>query len=205
MNIKECFEILELKLDATQKEVQKAYRIIMMATHPDKVQGDPKLKIIAERRAKEINGAREEIVAYLKDRYSEDNRDRIIIGGGESYGKVSDFFDENCSLSGAGGSFHLDLYMAYRAWCTDKGLKAVSIDDLDNALQAQPLVPIRKNTKGIDSIFWPGIEISKAWWFDDLDDPWNHDPHDDGMPKEFPEPKEYADVDDDDDLGEVVF
>ena len=64
MDIKECFEILELKLDATLDQVKKAYKKIMMVCHPDKVQGDPKLKIIAEQRTKEINGAREEVIAY---------------------------------------------------------------------------------------------------------------------------------------------
>lgn len=205
MNIKECFEILEIKVDATKEEVNKAYRIIMMATHPDKIQGDPRLKAIAEEEAKEINIAREELVVYLNERRSNDKQDRITIEGGEDYGKVSDFFDENCICNGAGGSYHLDLYMVYRDWCSDKGLKTVSVDDLYKALDALKLVSIRKNSNGIDSIYWPGIEISKAWWFDDLDDPWNYDPHDDGMPREFPELKEYADVDDDDDLGEVVF
>ena len=35
MNIKECFEILELRVDATLEQVQKAYRTLMMVCHPD--------------------------------------------------------------------------------------------------------------------------------------------------------------------------
>jgi len=195
---------LELKLDATVDQVKKAYRKLMIVCHPDKVQRDPQLKTIAERRAKEINGAREEIVAYLKERKNDDNQDRIIIGGGESYGKVSDFFNEICRLTGSGGIYHLDVYWAYRLWCTENGLCAVSIDDLDIALQAKSLVPIRKNIKGIESIFWPGIELVDPQYFmsEDFVD---YDLFEDGMPREFPEPKEYADVDDDDDLGEVLF
>jgi curved DNA-binding protein CbpA len=63
MNIKECFDILELKLDAKLEQVKKAYKKLMIVFHPDKVQGDPQLKAIAERRAKEINIAREEVIA----------------------------------------------------------------------------------------------------------------------------------------------
>jgi curved DNA-binding protein CbpA len=63
MNIKECFEILELKLDATKEQVKRAYKKLMIVFHPDKVQGDPQLKASAERRAKEINMAREEVIA----------------------------------------------------------------------------------------------------------------------------------------------
>lgn len=33
----------------------------------------------------------------------------------------------------------------------------------------------------------------------------DYDPFEYGMPKEFPEAEEYLDVDDDDDLGEIVF
>ena len=134
MDIKNCFEILELKLDATMEQVKTAYRKLMMATHPDKFQGNPKLKVIAERRSKEINRAREELFAYHEEPKRDDNQNRIIIGGGESYGKVSEFLNEICRRSGAGGSFHLDLYMVYRDWCTENGLCAVSIDDLDIAL-----------------------------------------------------------------------
>jgi curved DNA-binding protein CbpA len=70
MNIKECFDILELKIDATLDQVKKAYKKLMMLCHPDKVHKDPDLKMIAERRAKEINVAREELVAYLSERKS---------------------------------------------------------------------------------------------------------------------------------------
>ena len=36
MNIKECFEILELKLDATLEQVKKAYKKLMVIFHPDR-------------------------------------------------------------------------------------------------------------------------------------------------------------------------
>ena len=40
MNIKECFDILELKFDATLEQVKKAYKKLMIVFHPDKVQGE---------------------------------------------------------------------------------------------------------------------------------------------------------------------
>lgn len=150
MNIIECFEILELKLDATMEQVKKAYKKLMMVFHPDKVQGDPQLKAIAERRAKEINMAREEVIAYINDCRTKENPHSVNIGGGENYGKVSDFFDENCRLNVSTGSYHLDVYAAYRLWCTENGKRAVSIDDLDRALDALKLAAIRKNIKGIE-------------------------------------------------------
>jgi hypothetical protein len=181
MHIKECFEILELKFDASLEQVKKAYKKLMMAFHPDKFQGDPQLKAIAERKAKEINLAREELIHHYKTNKSNDNPDKIIIQGGENYGKVSDFFTEVCRTTGAGGTYHLDLFMAYRSWRAEKDLDAVSIEDLFRALDALKLVSMRKNINGIDSIFWPGLEISKAWLFDDLDDLWVYDPHDLGI------------------------
>ena len=200
MNIAECFEILELRPDATADDVKTAYKRLMMIFHPDKVQGDPRLKAIAEARSKEINGAREEVIAFLKKGKGGDNQDRIIIGGGESYGKVSDFFDEICSLNGSGGSFHLDLYIAYRAWCAEKGLKVVSVDDLDKALDALKLVAIRKNINGIDSIYWPGIVVIPNYIFY-TDELWADEPLD-----ETPDfPDSLQDADNIDDWGEVIF
>ena len=90
------------------------------------------------------------------------------------------------------------------AWFTKGTPPIVSINDLAIALDALKIVANRKNINGIDSIYWPGIELVNPHYFMS-EDFMNYDPFEDGMPKEFPEAEEYADVDDDDDLGEVVF
>ncbi|MCP4623797.1 MAG: hypothetical protein GY850_09735 [bacterium] len=113
--------------------------------------------------------------------------------------------NEVCRINGAAGAYHMDVFMAYRAWCSKKGLKPLSIGDLDKALDAFDQVAIRTNNNGIDSVFWRGLEISEAWLSDDIFDPTSYDPHEQGMPREFPEPKEYSEMDNDDDLSEVIF
>jgi hypothetical protein len=176
----------------------------MMVFHPDKVQKDPKLKKIAEKRSKEINVAKDELVAHLNQQNQSGKQNRITINGGEGYGKVSDFFREVCHIERNGGSYHLDVYWAYRLWCTDNGLFAVSIDDLDRALDSMKLVANRRNINGVESVYWLGLEVVNPKYLIS-EEFWDYDPFVDGMPKQFPEAKEYADVDDDDDLSEVVF
>ena len=55
------YEILEVPYDATPASIRHAYRTLMSQYHPDKVAklGD-ELKIVAERKSKEINVAYEE-------------------------------------------------------------------------------------------------------------------------------------------------
>ena len=81
---------------------------------------------------------------------------------------------------------------------------AHSINDLKNGLSTF-LVPIPKKLNGIESVYWPTLTISDYWIFSISESTLEYDPFDDGMPREFPEPQRYEDLDDDDDLGEVVF
>lgn len=55
MNYKDYYKILGVKKDASQKEIQKAYRKLAAKYHPDKNQGDK----TAEEKFKEINEANE--------------------------------------------------------------------------------------------------------------------------------------------------
>jgi hypothetical protein len=107
-----------------------------------------------------------------------------------------------CRLSGSGGSYHLDVYLAYRSWCTENGLRAVSIEDLDKALDALHLVANRQNFNGIESVCWLGIELLNDWQPEDF---WSFDPFEDEINRESPQLKEYSEMDEDDDLSEVVF
>ncbi len=50
-----------------------------MVFHPDKVREDPQLKAIAEKKAKEINRANEELIAYLNERKRIEKQKKILI------------------------------------------------------------------------------------------------------------------------------
>lgn len=57
MNIKECYEKLELPPTATEVETRQAYKNLVKSWHPDKFQTDSPMKAYAEERIKIINAA----------------------------------------------------------------------------------------------------------------------------------------------------
>ena len=64
--INRCIEILGLKPNASQEEVNQAYRDLVNVWHPDRFAGNPRLQKKAEEKVKEINAAYE----YIKSFYS---------------------------------------------------------------------------------------------------------------------------------------
>jgi hypothetical protein len=90
--------------------------------------------------------------------------------------------------------------MAYRAWCAEKDLDVVSLDDLFVALDALKLVSGRRKINGIDSIYWSGINVIPDYIFYS-DELWADEPLD-----ETPIlPDSLQDTDDIDDWAEVIF
>ena len=65
MDLKECFEILELNPDASMDEVQQAYKDLVNIWHPDRFATNPRLKEKAERKLKEINRAYATVNSFL--------------------------------------------------------------------------------------------------------------------------------------------
>jgi len=65
MNIKKCFEILELDRDASIAETKQAYKDIVSVWHPDRFSHNPRLKRKAEEKLKEINIAYETLMTHL--------------------------------------------------------------------------------------------------------------------------------------------
>jgi len=57
MDIKRCFEILEIDPGASPEEVKQAYRDLVYFWHPDRVGDDPRRKRKAEEKLKKINEA----------------------------------------------------------------------------------------------------------------------------------------------------
>lgn len=62
--ISRCIEILGLKPNASEEEVNQAYRDLANVWHPDRFVGNPRLQKKAEEKLKEINAAYEYIKSF---------------------------------------------------------------------------------------------------------------------------------------------
>ena len=62
--ISQCSEILGLKPNAPEEEVNQAYRDLAKIWHPDRFVGNPRLQKKAEEKLKEINAAYEYIKSF---------------------------------------------------------------------------------------------------------------------------------------------
>ena len=65
MEIKKCFEILELDPDASVDEAKQAYKDIVNVWHPDRFSHNSRLKEKGEKKLKEVNVAYETVSAFL--------------------------------------------------------------------------------------------------------------------------------------------
>ncbi|MGD0938628.1 MAG: J domain-containing protein [Terracidiphilus sp.] len=63
-----AFHALDLEANAAEAEVRKAYRLLVKVWHPDRFQGDEKLKEAAEAKLKEINSAFEFLTSTTDER-----------------------------------------------------------------------------------------------------------------------------------------
>jgi DnaJ-class molecular chaperone len=68
MDIKKCFEILELDPHASMDEVKQAYKDIVNVWHPDRFSHNPRLKEKAEKKSKEINVAYAAVKSFLSQK-----------------------------------------------------------------------------------------------------------------------------------------
>lgn len=65
MDIKQCFEILEVTPDTTSREIKEAYKDLVTIWHPDKYSNNPRLRQKAENKLKDINVAYETVNSFL--------------------------------------------------------------------------------------------------------------------------------------------
>jgi len=65
VDLKQCFEILELSPDASADEVQQAYKDLVNIWHPDRFAANPRLREKAETKLKEINRAYAVVNSFL--------------------------------------------------------------------------------------------------------------------------------------------
>jgi len=68
MDIKRCFEILEIDADASLDEVNQAYRDLVSIWHPDRFSGNLRLKIKSEDKLKEINEAYKKTISFFSSK-----------------------------------------------------------------------------------------------------------------------------------------
>jgi curved DNA-binding protein CbpA len=68
MDIKRCFEILELRPEASIDEAKQAYKDLVNIWHPDRFSNNPRLEQKAEKKLKEINQAYETLSSFLSSK-----------------------------------------------------------------------------------------------------------------------------------------
>ena len=66
MNLQRCLKILELESPGSIEEAKKAYRDLVRVWHPDRFEGNPRLKQKAEKKLREINLAFNFLREYLQ-------------------------------------------------------------------------------------------------------------------------------------------
>lgn len=70
MNLQQCLKILELENIGTFQEAKRAYKDLVRVWHPDRFQGNPRLKQKADEKLREINLAFTFLSDYLASRPS---------------------------------------------------------------------------------------------------------------------------------------
>lgn len=73
--MKKYYQLLEIDINATTEDVNRAYRDLVMIWHPDKVNiKNPRLREKAEEKMKQLNEARNILLAHIKSKYDERKR-----------------------------------------------------------------------------------------------------------------------------------
>ncbi len=68
MDIKRCFEILEIDAGSSLDEVNQAYRDLVSIWHPDRFSGNIRLQIKSEEKLKEINQAYKKTISFFSSK-----------------------------------------------------------------------------------------------------------------------------------------
>lgn len=68
MDIRQCFDVLELDSNASIDEAKQAYKDMVNIWHPDRFSNNPRLKQKAEDKLKEINEAYEMMQSFLSSK-----------------------------------------------------------------------------------------------------------------------------------------
>jgi hypothetical protein len=204
MNLVECYQCLGLKPFATIENVNMAYKRLAGPWLRDRLQVDGRPCIFEDRNSGQINIARDWLVAHLEDIVNVNGQDVEKIRLSINLGQVSTFISECCSYDSSSATERLDLYIDYRDWCFQSHLCPVSMPDFERTLTELGFSTIIEKSGPIEKIYWQGIEPSGYWYFVNDPDRFTVAYASDFDPNRV-EAKEYADMDDDDDLSEAAF
>lgn len=72
MEIKRCFELLEIDPGASADEAKQAYKDIVNVWHPDRFSGNLRLKEKAEEKIKEVNAAYDTVKSFLSSKQTQE-------------------------------------------------------------------------------------------------------------------------------------
>ena len=68
MDVRKCFEILELDPGASLEEVRQAYKDAVTVWHPDRFAHHPRVRDKAQQKLKDLNLAYEKVSAFVRSR-----------------------------------------------------------------------------------------------------------------------------------------
>jgi len=204
MNLVECYQSLGLEPFATIENVNMAYKRLTGPWLRDRHQADGRPCLFEDRIGEQINIARDWLVAHLKGIVNVNGQDVEKIRLSINLGQVSTFFSECCTYDYSSATERLDLYIDYRGWCFHCHLCPFSIQDFERTLTELGFSTIIEKSGAAEKMYWKGIEPSGYWYF--VNDPDRFaTSYASDLDSNYDEAKEYADMDDDDDLSEVIF
>lgn len=123
MEIKRCFEILELDPGASPDEARQAYKDIVNVWHPDRFSGNLRLKEKAEEKIKEINAAYDTVKSFLSSKQTREPGKQGTPGAGSN----SEARDHTEAMVEAGTSIILSacsyFYQTIRRFVADQAQK----------------------------------------------------------------------------------
>jgi len=165
MDIHRCYELLELDINATPKEVGKAYKQLVFVWHPDRFPEKKELRKKAEERTKELNLAKTNILEYLKSNPDgppplNPEADQIT----PLMGKALDFIKECCEIGSHCRVDCVKLSMAYSNWCYVKKITPISNRAFDKQLKELGFTHLEENVGNeFYDTYWNGLDLNQQW------------------------------------------
>jgi hypothetical protein len=80
MDIRRCFEILEIDATASAEEAKQAYKDMVNIWHPDRFSQNPRLKEKAEKKLKDLNVAYETVVRFNESKGTTEKQEGVRQG-----------------------------------------------------------------------------------------------------------------------------
>ncbi len=142
MDIKHCFEILELDPGASPDEAKQAYKDIVNVWHPDRFSNNLRLKEKAEKKIKEVNAAYDTVQFYLSSRETlePDKQENAVTGSNtEARDNTEEFVAAGTNILLSACSY---FYKSIRRFVADQAQK------LEEKAESEPVGPARKDWQG---------------------------------------------------------